>query len=148
MKEKKQRSNWYVASVHYGTAGIFLPWVMYTLIWFGILSVGMEVVIDLAVEQFPLSDALISTAIFAGVTYAAVIASARFIQKRYIVEDMDAVLKISLIYFAVVTAFFILVSFWFPDPEYPMTAIDWVTTAIHSLVVFGVFYWASKKYLR
>ncbi|PCI89440.1 hypothetical protein COB18_03945 [Candidatus Kaiserbacteria bacterium] len=148
MKEKKQRSNWYVASVHYATAGIFWPWIIGILISFGFMAMGMEVVVNLAFEQYPLIAALISTAIFAGVTYVAVIASARFIQKRYIVEDMDAVLKISLIYFVGVTAFFISTSFWFPDPEYPMTAINWVATVIDSLVLFGVFYWASKKYLR
>ncbi len=147
MPAKKTSANWYIATTHYLTAGLVVPFVGDIILSFVFRSLNIE----------GLLQGLITLVVSPLIVYLAVIYSARYVNRMYIVNDPMKIVRLSTIYLAVLSLVFVAVLSleFFADPIVFMilkgTTVDLIPVLVLRLMTYliniPVFYIASKKYI-
>ncbi len=76
---------------------------------------------------------------------------ARYVAKRYVIKNIDNILKRAIVWYIVLGVLVMIVevgSFLFPDPEAPITIVNIVWDAMTYIVYGAVIYYWGKKILH
>jgi lipid-A-disaccharide synthase-like uncharacterized protein len=132
-KEPKAAANWYIASTHYVTAGLAVP--------FAVSLIAAFLLTNLIPENILFIEGIITPLNLVSIWFGTIY-SARFIKRTYIIPDSRKIVTLSVTYFVVVGILSMVAFLYIPqDPI--------IIAANACNVVLGsiVFYVASKKYI-
>ncbi|QSH39066.1 hypothetical protein JXR01_02015 [Candidatus Kaiserbacteria bacterium] len=150
MKEKKEAKIWYLAALHVVAAGIVIP--MLASIVFAIVAVVSSPFLITLTGIDVLAPAVVGYEIVLGVVIlAAVFFGARYsiynMRKYYLVTNLEAVIRFSVIMLVVLASVSFLFDIFFPDPEYVLTSTQAAIEIGQTIILIVVFYLASKMEL-
>lgn len=138
MKERKKSADWYVATTHYLTAGFAIPLIV------ALIGGFIFVLLFGSVTENDTFNGLFGLFITAIGSYLGVMYSAKYLDRTYIIEHKEKIIKISTIIKFVVPGVFIL-------GKIALTNMS-VTIEIFSVisVVLGgiLFYLFSNKFIK
>jgi len=124
---RKQSANWYIAATHYLTAGFVVP--LLIIFIFG-LFIGFLPVLP------PVLMYLLYSVVMVLAIWLAVIYSANFLKKKYIIKDKSKIVNLSTIYLVVVGIIGLVLQ--------GFSILSIVVLAVMAVV----FYFGSKRYIE
>lgn len=135
MPEKKKSASWYIAATHWLTSGFVIPLILTFVIAliFGLIF-GKDAIKEARLIAFSLIIYM-PLIYWLGVMY-----SARYINKKYFIEDSNEIAKLATLYLTLVGGGFRLIQI-FNDSKVTFEHVGFVLAII-------AFYIASKKYIR
>lgn len=134
MKEKKQSANWNIAATHYLTAGFAIPFVLS-------LVLGIPMVLLLGSEGVAVNIGnivIVPLIVWLGVMY-----SAKYVNKTYVINDSQKVITLATVYLVVIAGGLQMRAALMANFD-----IVSILGMVRVIVMAGVFYVASKKYVH
>ena len=135
MKEKKQASSWYIAATHWLT-------VIITSYIFGIIVVLLLISI-FKIEEDGVFAGILDSLLLVVIIYFSVRYTAKFINKRYIIENSKKVVNLATIYLLIIPGISRIYSL-FTEGFDLVSIIGFIAF----VVILIIFYITSKKYIR
>ena len=138
MSEKKTSANWYIATTHYLTAGLVVPFIGSIILAFVFRSLNIS----------DLPRGLIGLIASPIIVYLGVMYAARYVNRTYVFNDPMKIVRLSTIYLAILSLGFLAASTAFVISRgIEFDPIPLLITLMTDLIDIPVFYIASKKYI-
>jgi hypothetical protein len=135
MKEKKSKSNWYIAAVHYLIAGVIAPFLLSLVFVFLIVPF-------FKIQSKPLMI-LFSSGFRIFAIWVGVMSSAGYLAENYTIKDKKSVVNFATIYFFVLSGVSAIDSII----DKSITGINLIYSLVAIVVLTVLFYIFSKKYI-
>lgn len=136
-ENKKSASNWYVAATHFLTAGFVIPFL------FGLLLIIATILFPFAYISFFLVIGAILSILG---TWLGVMYSARYVRKKYAIEDKDKVIFLSTAYLIFLTIVYYAYQFFSNNIVIDLNFFTYIFVPF--IIKVLVFFIASKRYIQ